>query len=263
MTRQVKRPTHEIREVEELVEVEVPSTRAVEVDGYRVDDVEDTKVVEVEELQEFEYQAHPTGNSEMARTRDLGRAPNSRIARSTGSVYQYGHPAERAVDIDSNPPSPKSHRRSLHGRPATRPAWHDHPSSASRAHSSYSHSRPHSAYMPTGGASWGRGKPGIERGAGRDKRYEEEQRPRASLGLSVKNTHTRHSDGTGVLVTSVEQGGRAGLGGVQQNDIITHVNGRPTTTVDEFAAAVGRPGDLSIKLNRDGRRGVDAYIPRD
>jgi len=45
--RQVQRPTTEIREVEDLVSVEVPTNRAVEMDGYRVDEVEDTKLVEV------------------------------------------------------------------------------------------------------------------------------------------------------------------------------------------------------------------------
>lgn len=257
MTRQVKKPHQEIREVEEMVSVQVPSTQAVEVDGYRIDDVEDTKVVEVEEFQEFEYKAHPTGQSELSRTREMGRLPNSRIARNIGEdTFHEQHPDIRGLDLDSNP--------------------------------GYANERPFSASQ---GYQQG-GAPGQQQGGGMRDPFEPDfsqdnfthtdfiraagknlsmgsvdtemvRKSKAGLGLSVRNTHTRHSDGTGVLITHVDNGGKAALAGLVDSDIITSINGMPTQTVEEFAAALqASDGPLNVRCNRDGRKNVFAVIQR-
>jgi hypothetical protein len=78
-----------------------------------------------------------------------------------------------------------------------------------------------------------------------------------NLGLGVDETHTRHTDGTGVLVSRVDRGGSAARAGLQAHDIITSVQGRPTTTVDEFKQLIsGYQGPVSLTVNRDGRRNL-------
>lgn len=259
MTRQVKKSSTEIREVEELVNVDVPSTHAVEVDGYRIDDVEDTKVVEVEEFHEFEYQPHPTGNNEMARTRELGRLPQSRIARVVGTdTFHPEHPDLRQLDLDSNADYANARPMSGQGRPM-----------------SGSGARPSSGRR--GGPDATRPNYGNDnftetdqlRSAGKvlgmfATNTQQLRQASGGLGLSVKNTHTRHTDGKGVLVTQVDNGGRAGLAGLLCSDIVTSVNDYPTNTVEDFAAAIkaSPPGPLKIYFNRDGRRNVFASIQR-
>jgi S1-C subfamily serine protease len=76
------------------------------------------------------------------------------------------------------------------------------------------------------------------------------------LFLSLR-THTRHTDGTGVCVTRIDRGGAAARAGLQVSDIITAVQGRPTTTVAEFLQLVQRaPGAVTLNVNRDGRRNI-------
>lgn len=53
-TRQVQVPTTALQEVEQLVEVDVPTTRRVAMDAFRVDKIQGSKVVEVEEEHDFE-----------------------------------------------------------------------------------------------------------------------------------------------------------------------------------------------------------------
>jgi len=260
MTRQVKKPTQEIREVEEMVEVNVPSTQAVQVDGYRIDDVEDTKVVEVEEFQEFEYLPHPTGNSEMARTRELGRLPQSRIARNIGSdTFHREHPNVRALDLDSNPGFENA---SMGG-----------PGGGMGRQGSGGMGRPGSSGMGRNPRAPNFGNDNFShtdfiRPAGKDLNMmatntQMVKKTSGGLGLSVKNTHTRHSDGTGVLITRVEDGGAAALAGLLENDIVTAVNGTCTNTVEEFAAALGaNPGSVKMTFNRDGRRNVFCFLDR-
>lgn len=256
ITRQVKKPSHEIREVEELVSVDVPSTTAIEVDGYRIDDVEDTKVVEVEEFQEFEYQAHPTGNTELARTRELGRLPNSRIGRNVGTdTFDPEHPDLSQLDLDSNPGFDNA-------RPYNPENRNDRPPSANQQQVPRSGRTPnfgndnftHTDFIRPAGknlAIMATNTAAIRNASG-------------GLGLNVKNTHTRHSDGTGVLVTTVEHGGRAALAGLMENDIITSVNDVPTMTVEEFAEALqaAPEGRIKVYFNRDGRRNVFAFLER-
>jgi len=83
------------------------------------------------------------------------------------------------------------------------------------------------------------------------------------LGLTVKNTHTNHTDGTGVYITRVDYGGPASRAGLLENDLITTVQGQPTTTVDEFKYAISRiPGPLVLQINRDGRRNLAVTVYR-
>jgi S1-C subfamily serine protease len=83
------------------------------------------------------------------------------------------------------------------------------------------------------------------------------------LGLGVKNTHTRQTDGTGVLLNYLGNGGLAALAGLNENDIITSVNDKPTLTVEEFLAAVkSSEGSLKITFNRDGRRNIFVILER-
>jgi len=253
MTRQVKKPHQEIREVEEMVDVQVPSTQAVEVDGYRIDDVEDTKVVEVEEFQEFEYKPHPTGVSELARTREIGRIPNSRINRNVGAdTFHPEHPNVRAIDLDSNPSFDNA--RPMSQNPQSRPTSGRRQSRPNPADPDFSNDNfTNTDYIRPAGknlAMMSSNTAAIKKAS-------------SGLGLMVKNTHTRHSDGTGVLVTKVDNGGAAALAGLIENDIITSVEGMPTSTVDEFAAALKQnPGPIVVYLNRDGRRNIPARIER-
>jgi len=82
-------------------------------------------------------------------------------------------------------------------------------------------------------------------------------------GLSVDETHTRHTDGTGVVVTRVDRGGNGARAGLQVSDIITAVQGRPTTTVAEFVQLLQRaPGSVTLSVNRDGRRNITLVFSR-
>lgn len=78
-----------------------------------------------------------------------------------------------------------------------------------------------------------------------------------SYGLGVDETHTRHTEGTGVVVTRIERGGVAARAGLQVGDIITAVQGRPTSTVAEFVQLLQRAlGAVTLNVNRDGRRNI-------
>jgi hypothetical protein len=56
-----KVPTTLIKEVREMVEVEVPTNKLVEERGWRIDQVQDRKLVEVEEHRKFRLVPEPTG----------------------------------------------------------------------------------------------------------------------------------------------------------------------------------------------------------
>lgn len=258
MTRQVKKASTEIREVEELVSVDVPSTQAVEVDGFRIDDVEDTKVVEVEEFHEFEYQAHRTGRAELSRTRELGRLPRSRIGRNTGTdTFHPDHPDLRQLDLDSNP-GPENSRPLESALQATQPLSGARRTSRDVANATtpdFSKDNfTHSDFIRPAGKNlnvYGTDTADVRKAS-------------TGLGLSVKNTHTRHSDGTGVMVSNVEPNGRAAAAGLVESDIITSINGVPTMTVEFFAAELrnNTTGTLEFRFNRDGRRNIFAHVQR-
>lgn len=285
--RQVQKPTTLIKEVETYEVVQVPTTKKVLVDGYRVDEVQDAKVMEVEEVQEFNMTSQPASQPIITGTRDLGRLPQSHLARSVGDkVFPPSHPGLRDVDLDSEVAGSTYPNRpfaltgaGIMGQSSARPG-----SRQSNPHSFYRPSSPtsrnlnihanHSAaplsnqyggaqgntlvgsgYVnanayPYAGAYKKPASHGVEGG------FSPADNLR-SLGLAVDETHTRHTDGSGVLVANVERGSIAAKTGLQQNDVITSVGGRPVNTVVEFAQLFGRfPGPVGITINRDGRRNI-------
>lgn len=273
--RQVQRPTTEVREVEEWVDVQVPTSRVVDVEGFRVDDVEDTKVVEVEELQEFEYVPQPTGQAQLARTREVGRVPGQHIARTQGAeVFHPSHPDLAQLDVDSNPDSFLAQQSAGSSAYGAQPTGSQSARSYGAAAPGDSYYRKNnSQFRPYGGpsdtfANATYTDPKFIRPAGDFLRTglaagrSSSGQDTRSAGLTVKNTHTRHTDGTGVLVTKVERGGPAALAGIISNDIITSVQGQPTLTVDAFRDALQIPGPLTLSVNRDGRRNVSITMYR-
>ena len=211
--RQVQKPTQVIKEVETWETVQVPTTRRVVVDGFRVDEVPDSKVVEVEEEQTFALRPEPVGPNEIKSTRDLGRLqnPHSHLPDAPYGTQSSGAPLSQA-----GLPQPRFGSSNGYNRPSPtnqQPSYNMPPSNPLEALRSY--------------------------------------------GLNVDETHTRHTDGTGVVVTRIDRGGAAARAGLQVSDIITSVQGRPATTVAEFVALLQRaPNGATLQVNRDGRRNI-------
>jgi hypothetical protein len=100
--RQVRKPHKEIREVEELTEVEVPTNEAVQVPSYRVDEVQDVKVVEVEELEDMEWNANPTGEHTLVKTEEGPTIPQANPPRVMGVQKYNAHDSTiNNLEIDS------------------------------------------------------------------------------------------------------------------------------------------------------------------
>jgi hypothetical protein len=268
--RQVEKMGTEMREIEEWVEMDVPTSRVVEVDGYRVDDVEDTKMVEVEEVQEMEAVWQPRGDACVTRTRELGRVPGSHLARSQGQVvHDPNAEGLEQLDQDSNPEGSLSGTQPVPVRSSSQRGLYaggggERPNSFYRASADY---RPNSRDPNDVFSAETYTDPRFIRAAGdfhstAGHNLPQQSRP-GSLGLSVKNTHTRHTNGSGCQITKIDHGGAAARAGLLQNDIITAVNGQPTNTVHEFARAVGNvSGPVVVTANRDGRRNVVFTIAR-
>lgn len=273
-TRQVQRPTMDVREVEELVSVEVPTNRAVEMDGFRVDEVQDTKVVEVEEYQTYEWQKQATDERVLSMTREVGRVPGQHFGRNVGErVLEAGDRNLYDIDVDSVPDNvwcdPNGQQRGA---------------SNGNGNTSMGMSRQtvntDSFYRKHGGQKGNNDMPGDAQVAFSNDNFTDSRFLRAaggqlkgppasenqssgSIGLSVKNTHTRHTDGTGVLVTKVERGGPAARAGLQESDIITSVQNIPTSAVEEFASVLrGVSGPVALTVNRDGRRNMNLTMYR-
>lgn len=263
-TRQVQKPSVEIREVEDWAVVQVPSSRRVEVDGFRVDEVEDNKMVEVEEFQEFELRPVATGNSYMYKTTDLGRVGSSQVghlARATGeTVYHPRDQSLRNIDEDSNP---EGGAAAYAGAATGRSGGYRFPS-AMRQSGAVANSRPLQAVNARGmnaAAAMAMTDP-CAPGASMSAGNEAPLRP-GQLGVVVMNTHTRHTDGQGVVVHKINKGGPAEAAGLQVNDIITSVHNQPTATVADFRNVVSRvQGPLRLQVNRDGRRNIKITIYR-
>lgn len=80
-----------------------------------------------------------------------------------------------------------------------------------------------------------------------------------NLGLVLRDTHTLHTRGTGVMLRDVMSNSSAAWKGFQPRDVITRINDRPTTTVQEFYDAYGeysKKQPMTFLLNRDGRRNI-------
>jgi len=236
--RQVRKPTTEVKEVEDFQVVPIRTNKVMEVDGFRVDEVEDHKVVEVEELQNYELRPVAVGPASLYSSRDLGRVPGMHAARSIGNeVYSRNSRNVACLDEDSNPGD-----------------------TAGITMSSIPQGR-FAANAPTAPAQ--AGPPGPAAYAPAQGTLPPEPLRNGMIGCVVMNTHTRHTDGTGVVVTKVNNGGPAEAAGLRTNDIITHVHNQPTPTVADFRNVVSRvPGPLRVQVNRDGRQGVKLTIYR-
>lgn len=228
--RQVQKPTTVIKEVDSWEVVSVPTTRRVVVPGFQVQEVPDSKIVEVEEEQTFRLRPEPTGPNEIKATRDLGRLPNPHSHLpdapfgSTGSGAPLAHSGLMRSPTNGGATQPRF---------GGSQGYTNRPPSAAAMNSS-----------PFGAP----------------------QNPLEQLrahGLSVDETHTRHTDGSGVAVTRIERGGAAARAGLQVSDIITAVQGRPTTCVAEFVALLQRaPGAVTLAVNRDGRRNLNLVFAK-
>ena len=221
--RQVQKPTTVIKEVDSWTTVSVPTTRRVVVPGFQVQEVPDSKIVEVEEEQTFRMRPEPTGPNEIKATRDLGRLPN-----------QHSHlPDAPYGSVGSGAPMGQSGMMQTQPRAFGGSQGYNRPPSAAASSAS-----------PFGAP----------------------QNPLEQLrahGLGVDETHTRHTDGSGVVVTRIERGGAAARAGLQVSDIITAVQGRPTTCVAEFVALLQRaPGSVTLNVNRDGRRNLSLVFSK-
>eukprot|EP01012_Entosiphon_sulcatum_P008845 TRINITY_DN14863_c0_g1_i1.p1 TRINITY_DN14863_c0_g1~~TRINITY_DN14863_c0_g1_i1.p1 ORF type:complete len:304 (+),score=77.29 TRINITY_DN14863_c0_g1_i1:59-970(+) len=102
-TRRVKVPCVVKKEIEEEVEVTVPTSKIVEVPGYRVDEVVETKLVEVEGWQEIEMVPKAKPFVQIDRTRDVPTTPDQRrkIERKVG-VRKFDTEDERLQEIDTD-----------------------------------------------------------------------------------------------------------------------------------------------------------------
>ena len=82
------------------------------------------------------------------------------------------------------------------------------------------------------------------------------------LGLSVQDT----DDGKGVKVIDVDEDSNAGKAGVQEDDVITEVNGKPVNGADEMAKIVKENKDkasIQLKIQRDGKsQNIEVKMPR-
>lgn len=276
-------------------QLEVPYTRTVKVPtGYRLDVVEDRKVVEVDELQAFDSRTHqPVGEPQLLASRDLGRVPAQHFARSIGAEnFPVNHPAVRDVDEDSNiegqargtPSFSASRSLGLTGSnivglnsttanaPILPPRSYYAPSTADQRNLNMQ-STTSSMYAATIGQKQqttpylgdtvedvaalpsAGGYRKTHGGEPYNLPLQEEVLRRS--GLTVTETHTRHTDGTGVCVSKVERGGPAAMAGLQPHDIITAVSNRPTSTVEELCQVLARmPSPHVVLVNRDGRRNI-------
>ncbi|HEX6190974.1 MAG TPA: PDZ domain-containing protein [Chitinophagaceae bacterium] len=82
------------------------------------------------------------------------------------------------------------------------------------------------------------------------------------LGLSVQDT----DDGKGVKVLEVDEESNAAKAGLQEDDVITEINGKAVNSADEVAKIVRDSKDkpsLMLKLQRKGKtQNVEVKIPR-
>jgi len=260
-TRKVLRPSKKMQEVEEIQTVTVETNEVQTVDTFRVDEVQDTKIVEVEEFEEIEYRPHKTGRVELHRTREMGRVPGNHLNRNTGHVLDEPTPDLDAIDNDSNAPGswPAPSMTGACGDCYTAPSR---PTPRDPNQSYYRTAQVGSAATKNDNMT----NQEFLRAAG-DFQHKNKGGPgptnNKSIGLTVKNTHTKHTDGTGVLVTKVLQSTPASRAGLKPGDLVTKVGGYPTSTVSNFRdAALSTDGPLVIVFNRDGRTNIQVTLHR-
>lgn len=254
----------------------VPNPAIEIAEGYRVDEVEETKIVEVEELQTFELRPVPVGEPIVLETREVGRVPGSRLARSVGpTIYSKQHPEVRDIDEDSMPdldatrvaPVPAAYESSMYTRPI--------PSVTAQK---FNLARDPMAKPTSAGASFALtgsiyGSNPVPDTTTKPAGDYRTTLPKAllnpaqaavdpiiyNLGMVVKNTSTRQTDGSGVMVSRIDRNTPAARAGLQSYDIITHVNGQGITTVEELKRKIVKDeaaGKYVLLVCRDGKKAV-------
>lgn len=82
------------------------------------------------------------------------------------------------------------------------------------------------------------------------------------LGLSVQDT----DDGKGVKVLEVDDDGNAAKAGIEEGDVITHVNETEITGADQMAKVVKAnkdKGSMNVKLKRNGKtQNIEVKMPK-
>jgi serine protease Do len=82
------------------------------------------------------------------------------------------------------------------------------------------------------------------------------------LGLSIQDTE----DGKGVKVIDVDDEGNAAKAGVEEDDVITHVNDKEVNNADEIAKMIKENKDnasVRLKVLRDGKtKNIEVRIPK-
>jgi S1-C subfamily serine protease len=86
----------------------------------------------------------------------------------------------------------------------------------------------------------------------------------APFGFQLRNTHTQHTAGTGVLVTTMENGSVAARAGLFRADKITRVNNVKTETLEEWAAECQKSFEAGIvplfTINRAGQSNLNVLM---
>jgi len=234
--RQVKVPTTVIKEVDDYEIVEVGGSKAIEVDGYRVDTVEDSKLVEVEEYQTYEFKPFAAGPAKLLQSKEIGPVRAKHHSRAVGNeVFHVQDERLRDIDLDSIPDDMA--RASLNDQ---RPQ-------------SQGYNAPQQRTAPSGSQS-SRARPSAKTIG----RPQPAARPSAPIGMKLRNTNSN-----GVVVYQVNPGEAAERAGVQNSDVITYVNNRPTRNLTEFREVLNNSsGPLLVQVARRGVRKLMVTIMR-
>jgi hypothetical protein len=70
------------------------------------------------------------------------------------------------------------------------------------------------------------------------------------MTFEVRRYFQRAPDDPGVIISKIEPGSKASVGGIKPYEIITHVNGEPVHNVEDFAELVGTGGELRLSVRR-------------
>jgi serine protease Do len=77
------------------------------------------------------------------------------------------------------------------------------------------------------------------------------------MGITVRNLtyelrryFQKTEDQPGVIVSKLEPGGKASVAGIKPFEIVTHINGQPVKSVDDFKKLTSGPGELKMSINR-------------
>jgi len=97
--------------------------------------------------------------------------------------------------------------------------------------------------------------PGVERNADNAAAPQTIEKLQGAEFQNLDSSHPRYGEVEGVLVERVEQGSPAWRNGLRQGDIITAVNRRDVSTVDELSSAIREAGAaIALNIVRDEAR---------